>query len=296
MPSTTTRTIDAHYVASETIPAAAFIPRYMDKLGDELFKGREVGVRGFNCHQYDQFSPFLTCSDITVGPPLMFPDHPHCGHDMMLYVIDDFMGWKETFGERDVHWMTTGKGIIHAQVPGKQAANRHVQFWINLPKELKECEPGNQVLRASKTEIIKTENATIRLLVGKYAGKESTVKSATPILMMDVVTTGSTALTIPGEYFLGVYNLSGTGTVGAQSLCPHSVATSKAGSSGDTLLQCEGEMRFLLFAGAPIKENIDVDGYFICCTKEETNNAIRDFDSRSNGFARGATWSSKIAH
>jgi hypothetical protein len=88
MPSATVRTLKDHYVASEKIPAAAFIPRYMDKLGDELFKGREVGVRGFNCHQYDQFSPFLTCSDITVGPPLMFPDHPHCGHDMMLYVID----------------------------------------------------------------------------------------------------------------------------------------------------------------------------------------------------------------
>jgi redox-sensitive bicupin YhaK (pirin superfamily) len=211
-------------------------------------------------------------------------------------VHEDFLGWKETFGERDLHWMTTGKGIIHAQVPGEKSANRHVQFWINLPKELKECEPGNQVLRASKTEIINIENATIRLLVGEYAGKKSTVKSATPILMMDVVTAGNTTLTIPGEYSVGVYNLSGTGSVGAQSLCAHSVAISKAGSPGDTLLQCEGEMRFLLFAGTPIKESLDVDGYFICCTKEETSKAICDFDSRSNGFSRGATWSSKIAH
>lgn len=37
------------------------------------------------------------------------------------------MGWKETFAEGDVHWMSTGKGIIHAQIPGPQPTNRHVQ-------------------------------------------------------------------------------------------------------------------------------------------------------------------------
>lgn len=92
MPSALARDIDDHYVAQERIPASAFIPRFLsEEKAKEVVGARgdaQVGVRGFNCPQYATFSPYLTLSDITVGPPLMFPDHPHCGHDMMLYVIE----------------------------------------------------------------------------------------------------------------------------------------------------------------------------------------------------------------
>lgn len=134
MPATA-RSIDTHYIADEKIPAAAFIPRYTSQAAAEAVKkGGNVGVRGFNCPQYETFNPFLTLSDITVGPPLLFPEHPHCGHEMFLYVVEgeftheDFMGYQVTVGKGDVHWMTTGRGIIHAQIPGQQsAASRHVQ-------------------------------------------------------------------------------------------------------------------------------------------------------------------------
>lgn len=57
--------------------------------------------------------------------------HPSKKIDLFLpigeFVHEDFMGYKETFQVGDVHWMTTGKGIIHAQVPGNQPNNRHVQ-------------------------------------------------------------------------------------------------------------------------------------------------------------------------
>lgn len=93
------RKVDSHHKASEAISAASFIPRFLEKKAEDLVRDRgNVGVRGFNCCDYAQFSPYLTLSDITVGPPLMFPDHPHCGHDMMLYVIDGtwiFSSFKE---------------------------------------------------------------------------------------------------------------------------------------------------------------------------------------------------------
>jgi hypothetical protein len=134
MPITTTRNIDHHHIAKENIPSDTFIPRFLKASSKDLVKNRgSVGVRGFVCSDYDTYSPYLMLSDITVGPPLMFPDHPHCGHDMMLYVLDgeftheDFMGWSETFHVGDTHWMTTGKGIIHAQAPGPTPQNRHVQ-------------------------------------------------------------------------------------------------------------------------------------------------------------------------
>lgn len=136
---TSTRTLSSHYIADEKIPASAFIPRYTsDAAMEAVRKGGDVGRRGFNCPQYSVFNPFLALSDITVGPPLLFPEHPHCGHEMFLYVIDgeftheDFMGCKVTASTGDVHWMTTGRGIIHAQIPAQHGpASRHVQSTLS---------------------------------------------------------------------------------------------------------------------------------------------------------------------
>lgn len=136
----------------------------------------------------------------------------------------------------------------------------------------------------------------MKLLVGSYGGKTSSLKTATPLLMMDIKLDGTVMLTIPGDHFIGVYVLEGSGEIGGQELGTYSVATSKAKDStpGDTQLQCTGEMRFLVFSGAPIREPICVDGYFTCCTEEETKRAVEDFDERKGNFSLGATWTSKI--
>lgn len=93
MPASSKREIDEQYTAKEPIAADQFIPRFLgaDALAKVRNKGT-VGVRGFQCPDYGRFNPYLMMSDITVGPPLMFPDHPHCGHEMMLYVIDGMVG------------------------------------------------------------------------------------------------------------------------------------------------------------------------------------------------------------
>jgi len=261
------------------------------------------------CSDYSKVNPYLTLSDITVGPPLMFPDHPHCGHEMMMYVLDgafaheDHMGWRETFEQGDVHWMTTGKGIIHAQVPKEGSKpSRHVQFWINLPKDHKYCDPDNQVLRAAKTPVGKCGDAVCRLLIGKFEGKESPLQTKTPILIMDVKLPagGRMQLKLPGNLFVGFYVLEGKGNVpGMVDMEESSIVLSKPGPPEESLLELEAkeeDLRFLLFAGEPINEPVDFDGYFVCRSKDDTRKAINDFDKGEGPFAAGKTWSSKIAN
>lgn len=198
--------------------------------------------------------------------------------------------------------LSTGKGIVHAQVPGRHPQNRHVQFWVNLPRECKHGEPSNQVLRAAKTPVIKQDGAILKLIAGEYGGERSPLVGATPIMLMDVYLPPNckTTLKIPSDHFLGTYTLEGNGTIVTTEVASLSVTTSKATSAGDVLcMPCEAGpagLRFLLYAGVPITQPVNVDGYFVCCTPQDTKEACEDFEKCQGAFARGKNWSSTLAN
>jgi redox-sensitive bicupin YhaK (pirin superfamily) len=56
--------------------------------------------------------------------PAGFPDHPHRGFETVTYMLsgemfhEDFKGHKGSIGPGDIQWMTAGKGILHAEMPG----------------------------------------------------------------------------------------------------------------------------------------------------------------------------------
>lgn len=215
------------------------------------------------------------------------------------------MGWKETFRRGDTHWMTTGRGIIHAQAPGSGPKNRHVQFWINLPRDHKDVSPGNQVLRETKTPRLQVEGAQLRVLVGTYDKQKSPIRTVTPLLMMDVLVEPdrSCTLRLSADHFVGAYVLAGEGSIGGTAVKEYSVVRSrpKTGitAKDDSLLEVTASsaapLRFLLFAGQPISEPVAADGFFVCCTPEETRQAVLDFEQCTQSFSAGKNWSSKLA-
>lgn len=217
------------------------------------------------------------------------------------------MGWKETFRKGDTHWMTTGRGIIHAQAPGSDPHNRHVQFWINLPQDHKNLSPGNQVLREAKTPQLQVDGAQLRLLVGTYDKQKSPIRTVTPLLMMDVLVEPgrSCILRPPADHFVGAYVLGGEGSIGGVAVEEHSVVRSRpttevTAADDSSLLEVAASpaaapLRFLLFAGRPISEPVAADGFFVCRTPEETRQAVRDFEQCTNSFAAGKNWSSNLA-
>lgn len=219
------------------------------------------------------------------------------------FTHEDFMGWKETFCQGDVHWMTTGRGIIHAQAPGSGPRNRHVQFWINLPQDHKSVAPGNQVLREAKVPILQAGGAHLKLLVGSYEGQTSPIRTLTPLLMMDVLVDAAHGciLRLPSDHFVGAYVLGGAGRIGGTAVGEYSVVRSlpKGGASGESVLEVAADptvpLRFLLFAGQPINEPVAADGFFVCCSSEEAHRTIQDFEQCTRAFAAGKNWSSKLS-
>lgn len=58
---------------------------------------------------------------------------------------EDFNGHKGEISEGGVQWMTAGKGIMHAEIPGSKTIPAiGTQLWINLPAEHKYVDPKYQ--------------------------------------------------------------------------------------------------------------------------------------------------------
>ena len=164
---------------------------------------------------------------------------------------------------------------------------------------MKQCEPGNQVMRSESTPVIRKDTAELRLLVGQYEKHCSPIKSVTSVLLMDIHVHANEklTLTLPGPFFTGVYVLSGSGEIGSQTVTSFSVATSQAGTEEKTILVCQAAssgLRFILYAGTPLADSLDVDGYFTCASSEDTKQALTDFEGRKGTFARGKDWSASI--
>lgn len=92
------------------------------------------------------FDPFLMLDHFAVQKPNGFPDHPHRGFETVTYMLngtiahEDFAGHSGQIGPGDLQWMTAGKGIVHAEMPGDGLAEG-LQLWINLKAKDKLCEP-----------------------------------------------------------------------------------------------------------------------------------------------------------
>jgi redox-sensitive bicupin YhaK (pirin superfamily) len=247
-----------------------------------------------------RLDPFLMLDEFRSDNPddylAGFPDHPHRGFETVTYMLAGRMRHRDNAGHEGVlaaggvQWMTAGRGIIHSELPEQEQGLMHgFQLWINLPAREKMTEPGYRDIPAEAIPSTTTaEGVAIRIIAGSVDGIDGAVRrEATEPLYLDLRLPAGSAYEapIPAGHNAFLYVYDGEAEVGAQGEPVRArelaVLSNRADADG-VRLTTSGGARLLLVAGRPLNEPIVQWGPFVMNTREEVEQAVREF--RSGNF------------
>ncbi|MBI2310905.1 MAG: pirin family protein [Betaproteobacteria bacterium] len=258
--------------------------------------------RSLGASQALRVDPFLMLDEFSSDNPddyiAGFPPHPHRGFETVTYMLEGHMRHEDHLGHRGelrsggVQWMTAGRGIIHSEMPRQeQGRMRGFQLWINLPAREKMKPPAYRDIPPEEIpEIRLPGGGRAKVIAGTLVvNRESTPgpvrELATDPLYFDVTLPAGASFShpVPNDHNAFLYAHEGELKVGeaaaARTLRAHSAGVL---SDGDEILVANGgpgEVRFLLLAGRPLREPIVQYGPFVMNTREEIEQAIRDYQS-----------------
>jgi len=255
---------------------------------------RSIAPRASN--EYDPFLLFdhFAFNDPVEGPIRGFPMHPHRGIETVTYMLEgsvnhrDSLGNSGLIGAGDVQWMTSGRGILHEEMPRRSEESGVIygfQLWVNLPAAQKMTNPRYQEVTAASIPSTTKDGATVRVVAGEWNGTRGPVTeiAASP-LYLDVrlapvsrficpIPSGHTAL---AYVFEGAGNFSGEAVESVRMV---------VFSDGDQIeVESDTGVRFMLIAGMPFGEPIVPYGPFVMNTVEEIQQTLAEL--RNGTFIR----------
>ncbi|CAG8715287.1 12048_t:CDS:2, partial [Racocetra persica] len=235
--------------------------------------------------------PFLMCDIFEVSPPAGFPDHPHRGFETVTYMLEGYiyvylyleMGTEtRNYKLRGIQWMTAGRGIVHAEMPITKS--KGIQLWINLSAKNKMIEPSFQNLSDEKIPRANPEEEIeVKVIAGSSFGVKSNVFTRTPTMMLDFKLSKGKKVEqeIPKDYQGFIYVWEGSAYFGGNRFNgQENYALFLDGNNGDYLPvdAADDNVRFMLFAGQPLKEPIVSYGPFVMNTEEEIFQTMSDYN------------------
>ena len=246
----------------------------------------------------DHVDPFLLFDHFGSSDPedyiKGFPMHPHRGIETVTYMINghvdhkDSIGNSGTIGAGDVQWMTSGRGIMHEEMPQAQAGEMiGFQLWVNLPAKLKMMTPRYQNIEANQIPLINREDGVnIRVIAGEVDGIHGPVTEivAEPIYLdVTIPPDGSFSHDVKRGHSVFAYVFEGQASFGTnEEETGEQNTISQPGlvvfGDGDYIgvSTTDQPVRFLLISGQPLNEPIARYGPFVMNTQAEIEQALED--------------------
>jgi len=248
--------------------------------------------RSFGPQRSNLFDPFLlfdhfAFNDPIEGPIRGFPMHPHRGIETVTYMLEgsvqhrDSLGNAGLIGPGDVQWMTSGRGIMHEELPrrGPSGVIAGFQLWVNLPAALKMSKPRYQEVNATTIPFAKRDGAIIRVVAGEVDGVRGPVTeiAANPVYL-DVTLEGNAEFTypVPREHQALAYVFEGKGCFGTERQAIEAVHMIVFDEGDRIEVQSDGGVRFMLVTGASFREPIAPYGPFVMNTNQEIQQALTE--------------------
>lgn len=237
-----------------------------------------------------------------------FPAHPHRGFETVTVVpqglVDhaDSLGATARYGDGDVQWLTTGRGVQHSEMfPLRERGQPNpldiYQIWLNLPPRNKMTDPEFVMLWGEQIPWYRHEGAAVKVVAGRYQPQESAQAAIVPlaparnswaanpdadVAIWQILLQPGATLTLPAA--------TGTGT--RRTLYVHGGQQLEVDGSpvasprllevaADATLPLHNtgteQVRILLLQGVPIGEPVAAYGPFVMNTAGEIEQARRDY-------------------
>jgi redox-sensitive bicupin YhaK (pirin superfamily) len=217
-----------------------------------------------------------------------FPMHPHRGIETVTYVLSgsvhhrDTLGNAGSIGPGDVQWMSSGRGIMHEEMPQVRPEGIHgFQLWVNLPAKSKMSKPNYQeVQKITIPQFTTPEGADIRVIAGSVGDVTGPVAdiAANPTYM-DVFVPAQTQFQfpVPEDHNVFAYLFEGTASFGpsADEITAPMLVTFGEGDTV-TVRTKDQSARFIMASGKPLNESVARYGPFVMNTRAEIEQALED--------------------
>jgi quercetin 2,3-dioxygenase len=286
--------------ASRNAPESRRIARIINAVSTVEGGGFPVR-RPFPIAGFSHFDPFLLIDHLgpvewPPGGPIGAPDHPHRGFETVTYVLQgenehrDSFGNADVLGPGDVQWMTAGGGVIHSEMPTpafhqKGGVQHGFQIWVNLPAADKMMTPRYQTRRGAQIPQATSQDgrARVRVIAGESLGISAGIDTRVPIQMLHFTLKPGAHVEqpVPREQNGLVYVFGGTAQISERE-----VSTGQAGllASGDVVdianrADASDDAEILLLSGKPLNEPVARYGPFVMNTREQIDEAFRDYQS-----------------
>lgn len=249
----------------------------------------------------ERFDPFLMLDEFSTENAddyiAGFPPHPHRGFETITYMLEGRMRHEDHLGNvgvlqgGDVQWMTAARGIIHSEMPEQVSGTmRGFQLWLNLPAKAKMAEPDYRDIPSAQIPRVRTENgAQVTVIAGTFdegdivqAGAVQRPTTEPYVLDMQLPAGSVLRPRLPDGHRALLYVYQGE----AQVQQSHDVKAGRLvrlSDHGQLQLSSSNGARVLLIAGKPLNEPIVQYGPFVMNSREEIEQALRDF--RDGTFA-----------
>jgi redox-sensitive bicupin YhaK (pirin superfamily) len=241
----------------------------------------------------DHFGPFRVTPGVDgVGP------HPHAGIETVTYLLSgrnehrDSAGHVGIVGAGGAQWMTSGRGIIHAEkpVPENEAemTQHGIQLWTTLPRALKSMSPRYQRIAAEEIVEHALEGGRVRVVAGEFAGQKGPADMLMPLMLWHVQLDAGARFTadIPRGFEVASYVIGGTGvfsenaqrvTVGSLVVHTNEDGPISFANGG------AGPLDVLVLGGAPAEGPLIFHGPFVMNSVEQVRAAEKAYMTGAMG-------------
>lgn len=224
--------------------------------------------------------------------------HPHRGFITFTYLLSgevehfDSQGNHGIVGEGGAQWMLAGSGIVHDEGPSeaftkKGGKMQGLQLWINLPSKFKEMAPDYMPLPSDMVPEVKLgDNNKLRVLIGEYEDKKSSIPVFSPMFIYHIVLEANTKadISIPSGFDSFVYLPEGQVHVGGKLVEKTTLALLDKSSDFVSLENTSNQKQDIMLYGAePLNEPIVAHGPFVMNSMEEIYTANEDFHNGKYG-------------